>query len=321
MIKIKELTEAYLEKEVVISGVITHSFEESKTNEGVNFHKIMVSDETGNIHTTIFADANDVQRKIVKSLAEFKQGDQVEIRGIIKGIKTKGRTINKIEILQLDRAIQSNGHSYNLEKIKKSLTDQFLKIKDPSLRQIVKDVLNKFPEYKTVPYSYNAFAFTGGLQCYMDKMFKCYEALSTCLDANYDEDLIRCAIYIHRIGKTQKMLCDLDGKVEVSLLGQIGSDTAETIAITYPIIDNSKLTYEDKCLLKSVIGSTKGKLMWGATNDIVVPEAYLIHYLEQLVLSDSEFDEAFMRSGSSDMTKGSHGKTIYKLRRSKLAKK
>lgn len=318
-IELKELNSTMIGQTISVNGII--EWGEKKTENGNSYLKVTLDDGTGRIYASIFP-----QNSLVQKLLEIPQMTRVEIVGKVGKVATTPRTANIFESVESIEIVHMNRNgNINIGKIQDALRIEYKKIKDPGLQKLVSLCLKNVPNLFEAPYSDNHYAYQGGLALYILRCLQLVDMAVVTLaddsfivdarmDINYDMDILRAGIFLHRIGKTEAYQIDENGVVFKTLRGQMNGDVLESIKIVSREMNKVKeIPDEKKMLLEHLVSSSKKLLIWGALIEPKTKEAHLVHLIEQMVLNHSQF-EAFnvdVNAKNGELTKGAFNKRYY----------
>ena len=131
--------------------------------------------------------------------------------------------------------------------------------------------------------------FKGGLIYHSYRMFKAAEALSS-VYTELDKELLMTAAAIHDIGKMWEYHTDQYGDSEYSTSGVLFGHMYMGAKLVSNIADEYEKAHEDEPhingqklkLLVHMILSHHGKHEWGAVVAPAIPEAFVLHYIDNI---------------------------------------
>lgn len=317
-IEIKDLDKSLIGKVVSFNGVI--EWKEKKTESDSLFLKVSLDDGTGRIYASVFPQSPWVQK-----LLDIPQLTRVIITGKLGKVATTPRSANLFDSIESIELVNVNKNgNINIGKIQETLREEYSKIADPGLRRLVSNCLKNVPNLFEAPYSDNHYAYQGGLSLYILRCLQLVEItvqtlsnsnyiVDARMDIEYDMDILRAGIFLHRIGKTAAYQLDENGIAFKTLPGQMNGDVLESIKIVAREMNKVTIAPEKKMLLEHLIASSKKLQIWGALTEPKTKEAHLVHLVEQMALNHSQY-EAFnvdTNAKHGELTKGAFNKRYY----------
>lgn len=282
--EIKTLNSDDIGKEFVFVGSVTRK----ETDKAYQF---VFNDETGNLYFSIFKEGQPVKKELVEKLEKLKDGDLVKLTGVIHGIKKDKTSVNSLKsISDITRILFYNNQIFDISEMQSTINKAIKAIKDKELKTFAKKALMSvgLEQFTESPCSLrNYYACKNGLMCYTYKMLKSYSALSKNVGCG-ERDIILTTILVHRIGKALAYRFDKGEIVETESMKLFG-DELITANCLIPLLEEIK-DVSKKEYLEHVIFSTKKQRSWGALNEAKAKEAYFVHYLEKIVLTESEIN-------------------------------
>lgn len=317
-LEIKDLNKNLIGTTVSVNGII--EWKEKRTNDDNLYLQMRLDDGTGRIQASIYAQSPWVQK-----LIDIPQFTRVVVTGRLGKVATTPRSANLFDSISAIEVVDVNRNgNIDIGKIQEALREEYKKIADSSLRKLVNNCMKDIPNFFEAPYSNNHYAYQGGLALYTLRCLQLAETIVASLtndsyivdakmDIDYDMDMVRAGLFLHRIGKTSAYGLDENGLVFKTLPGQMNGDVIETIRIVAREMDKVELAPEKKMLLEHLIASSKKLQIWGALTEPKTKEAHLVHSIEQLALNHSQY-EAFNVSGSAqkgELNTGAFNKRYY----------
>lgn len=317
-IEIKDLDKTLIGKTISMNGVI--EWKEKKTDSDSLFLKVCLDDGTGRIYASVFPQSPWVQK-----LLQIPQMTRVVITGKLGKVATTPRSANLLDTIEAIELVNVNRNgNINIGKIQEALRVEYTKIVDPGLRKLVSNCLKNTPNLFEAPYSDNHYAYQGGLSLYILRCLQLVEIAVSSLsddsyiveakmDIEYDMDILRAGIFLHRIGKTTAYQLDENGIAFKTLPGQMNGDVLESIKIVSGEMKKVDIAPEKRMLLEHLIASSKKLQIWGALTEPKTKEAHLVHLVEQMALNHSQY-EAFNVDDNAkhgELTKGAFNKRYY----------
>jgi 3'-5' exoribonuclease len=228
---------------------------------------------------------------------EYKKlGENALIEANLEFIKTNSAGYDEFKI-----------HDFTLKK-RPSLTDcvEIERLKS-ELRQILSSIENK--ELKSIAYSLcknkelleklflapatekSAYSFRGGLLAHIVRTCKSVEAIASVynnwdfnkggFNEGLDKDLLIICAILHDVGKIDYYEFNGD-TVQKTFKGELLEDSYMSAIILRDVLNNSKLTEEQKVLIEHAVISAKGTLNFGALTTPRTKEANVFHMLERI---------------------------------------
>lgn len=316
--EIKDVNKELIGQTISVNGIL--EWKEKKSENGTIYLKVVIDDGEGRIYASVFP-----QSPWVQTLLEIPQMTRVVVTGKLGKVATTPRTANLFESIESIEIVNLNRNgNIDIGKIQEALRKEYKKIQDKGLQALVSNCLKAVPEFISAPYSDNHYAYQGGLALYMLRCLQLMEIIIVTLsddsyivdakmDIDYDMDLIRAGIFLHRIGKTSAYDLDENGLVFRTIPGQLNGDVLASVLIVAGELTKVKLPEEKRMLLVHLIGSSKKLPTWGASTEPKSKEANLLHYIEQIALNHSQY-EAFNVDETAkhgELAKGAFNKRYY----------
>lgn len=317
-IEIKDVDKELIGQTISVNGIL--EWKEKKSENGTIYLKVVIDDGDGRIYASVFP-----QSPWVQTLLEIPQMTRVVVTGKLGKVATTPRTANLFESIESIEIVNMNRNgNIDIKKIQEALRKEYKKIQDKGLQTLVSNCLKAVPEFINAPYSDNHYSYQGGLALYILRCSQLMETIVLALsdnsyivdakmDIDYDMDLLRAGIFLHRIGKTSAYGLDENGLVYKTIPGQLNGDVNESIKIVARESAKVGLAEEKQMLLEHLIASSKKLLIWGAPTEPKTKEAHLLHLIDQIALNHSQY-EAFnvdKTAKHGELTKGAFNKRYY----------
>lgn len=171
------------------------------------------------------------------------------------------------------------------EKSKEDLMDElmefFFEMKNPQIQRITRHLIKKHQEaFMMYPAATrNHHDYVSGLLDHVVSMLKLSKAVAD-LYPTLNKDLLYSGVILHDIGK----VIELSGPVaahytvEGNLLGHISIMVTEISKAA----DELEVTGEEVMLLQHMVLSHHGKEEWGSPKRPMLPEAEMLHYIDNI---------------------------------------
>lgn len=256
--------------------LLVKSVTQGVTNKGSAYLSLVLQDSSGLIDAKVWDASEDL-------LKEMKAGNIYDIKANVINYKNVNQL--KIESLQLnenyDITLLLRSSLYSKEELQKEVKSYIEKIKHPDIYKIVVELMKEYHEvYFEFPAAMsNHHNYVRGLSEHVVTMLRSAYALSQIYDF-LNTDLLYSGIILHDLGKC----IELSGPVtttytiEGNLIGHI-SIIAGKIE---KIISEHHLDSEMVLLLKHIVLSHHGKLEFGSPVLPQIPEAEIIHYIDNI---------------------------------------
>jgi 3'-5' exoribonuclease len=300
----KDLTIAGLSKfenQVVLGHFSASSKQVRSKKDGSKYLALVLGDCTGQIEARLW-DANEA--------GEFEQGDIVKVRGQVS------RYQDKLQIT-LDRIRKSLPEEYdlgdfvpqterNIDELWAELNGFVDSLADPDFKALLRAffddeelaaALRQAPAAKSMHH-----AWIGGLLEHIVSLV----GISSVAAQHYPEinrDLLLTGAMLHDIGKLEELRwgTSFEYTLEGQLLGHItiGIGMIERKIATLPNFPAAK-----RLLIEHVVLSHHGKYEFGSPKLPMVPEAILLHYLDDMDAKMQTVRSEFARSVANGKTAG-----------------
>lgn len=303
--KINEFTSGLNIEETFLIKSVTQGI----TNKGSAYLSLVLQDDTGSIDAKFW----DVSEAL---LAEVKAGLIYTIKANVINYKNVNQL--KIETMTLnedyDITFLLRSSIYSKEVLQAELKSYIERIKHPHLHKIVVELLKIYHnDYFDYPAAMsNHHNYVRGLSEHVVSMLKTSEALSQ-IYPQLNTDLLFAGIILHDLGKC----IELSGPVattytiEGNLVGHI-SIVAGKIDV---IKEKFNLDSEMVLLLKHIVLSHHGKLEFGSPVLPLIPEAELIHYIDNIDARMNAIRQAYETVEEGNFTQrifALEGRSFYK---------
>jgi 3'-5' exoribonuclease len=267
----------FKENDSVAFQALIKSAKLGTAKNGKDYLDLELSDSSGTIAGKIWDATEDMR-------ITYASGIVVSVSGRISAYNGKLQ-INFDQILPTgeDPFAFAESAPVDINSLVSEIKETLDGVRNETWKTITKSLLNKFSkQFMTYPAALKVHhAYIGGLAFHTTTMLRKAKLLAP----EYpfiNQDLLYCGVILHDVGKTLEMpgIFGDQYTTEGELLGHIELILEELTAICIKLdIDR---TSEDVLLLKHMIASHHGTLEWGAIAVPHIPEAQLLHTIDQL---------------------------------------
>lgn len=249
------------------------------TQQGSPFMSLVLQDKSGDLEAKLW-DTGEEQERLYPAAAIVRVGGEVhEYRG-----KNQLR-IKSIRPAKADEGITMSDLVPSAEKSKEELMDElmqfFFEMKNPQIQRITRHLIKKHQEaFMMYPAATrNHHDYVSGLLDHVVSMLKLAKAVAD-LYPTLNKDLLYSGVILHDIGK----VIELSGPVaahytvEGNLLGHISIMVTEISKAA----DELDVSGEEVILLQHMVLSHHGKEEWGSPKRPMLPEAEMLHYIDNI---------------------------------------
>ncbi|WP_025783105.1 3'-5' exoribonuclease YhaM [Sporosarcina sp. D27] len=249
------------------------------TQQGSPFMSLVLQDKSGDLEAKLW-DTGEEQERLYPAAAIVRVGGEVhEYRG-----KNQLR-IKSIRPAKADEGITMSDLVPSAEKSKEELMDElmqfFFEMKNPQIQRITRHLIKKHQEaFMMYPAATrNHHDYVSGLLDHVVSMLKLAKAVAD-LYPTLNKDLLYSGVILHDIGK----VIELSGPVaahytvEGNLLGHISIMVTEISKAA----DELEVSGEEVMLLQHMVLSHHGKEEWGSPKRPMLPEAEMLHYIDNI---------------------------------------
>ncbi|WOV83512.1 3'-5' exoribonuclease YhaM [Sporosarcina jeotgali] len=249
------------------------------TQQGSPFMSLVLQDKSGDLEAKLW-DTGEEQERLYPAAAIVRVGGEVhEYRG-----KNQLR-IKSIRPAKADEGITMSDLVPSAEKSKEELMEElmqfFFEMKNPQIQRITRHLIKKHQEAFTMypAATRNHHDYVSGLLDHVVSMLKLSKAVSD-LYPTLNKDLLYSGVILHDIGK----VIELSGPVaahytvEGNLLGHISIMVTEISKAA----DELDISGEEVMLLQHMVLSHHGKEEWGSPKRPMLPEAEMLHYIDNI---------------------------------------
>lgn len=249
------------------------------TQQGSPFMSLVLQDKSGDLEAKLW-DTGEEQERLYAAASIVRVGGEVhEYRG-----KNQLR-IKSIRPAKADEGITMSDLVPSAEKSKEDLMAElmefFFEMKNPQIQRITRHLIKKHQEaFMMYPAATrNHHDYVSGLLDHVVSMLKLSKAVAD-LYPTLNKDLLYSGVILHDIGK----VIELSGPVaahytvEGNLLGHISIMVTEISKAA----DELEVTGEEVMLLQHMVLSHHGKEEWGSPKRPMLPEAEMLHYIDNI---------------------------------------
>lgn len=281
-----------------VYAVITSIEKDKEAKDGRKFHVLTISDSTFSIKLYYWAPS-----------CPFREEDYIKFSAeVVKGqfLSAKQGEVFKVEknCIPEDREVLRVILNYTVDIASLSERAQnFINkaIKDNSWRILLNSVtdvsflerVKEFPAGKSAHH-----ALRGGLLKHVEEMFNAFEALYTVKQfSDLRAEFIILGIFVHDYFKYDEYRKTEEGFVmtdSAALLGHVFQAAAFVKALFSSVekANNISFSKEDKDKAVHTVLAHHGELEWGSPVKPCIPEAIVLHYLDQLSAKLNMFSTA-----------------------------
>jgi 3'-5' exoribonuclease len=290
------------ENQAVVTFFAVTSRQLRSRKDGGQYMALILGDRTGQIESRMWENFAD-------TVAVFEQGDVVKVRAEV--CRYNGRLQLNLEKLRLAAADEFELADYvphtrkNVEELWSALVRSVDSFSDLSLQALVRSFLNDpvfAAAFREAPAAKNLHhAWLGGLLEHVVSLVGICE-LAAQHYPEINRDLLLTGAILHDIGKLEELRwgTSFDYTLEGQLVGHI------TMGIA--MIEKKLATLPDfppelRMLVEHMVISHHGKLEFGSPKMPMIPEAVLLHYLDDIDAKmhtmRSEFDRHEAQGGEA----------------------
>lgn len=291
----------YQKEESMTIYLLIKSAEEKTTRTNKPYLALIFQDTSGEI-TANFWDAS------TKDVEQFKPGKVVKVDA--KREEYNGAPQLRIKALRLAREDEPNNPELyierapvNKDKMIEAFNQAIFDITNAHMNRIVRLIMKKYQRdfFMSPAAKRNHHAYMGGLAFHTMSMLKVARSIAE----NYptlDLSLLYAGIILHDLGK----VIELSGPtateytLEGKLIGHIVLIHEEISRACMELkIDES---HEDVLLLKHLVLAHHGEMAYGSPVRPQIPEAEVIHYIDQIDAKMNMMDSALRKTEPGDFS-------------------
>lgn len=210
----------------------------------------------------------------------------------------------------------------SFSKMKKIINTTIENIENPLYREIAETFINKEvngntfyeqPAAKTIHHAHYR-----GLMYHTVRMLQQAQALLSVYDRlDINKDLLMTGILIHDLGKLEELsgFMDTEYTPEGTMLSHIG--ILDGWLVEHIILNGYDLQSEEVVLLRHMVLSHHGKREYGSPTEPVIPEAELLHRIDDTDARMTMFEDELLNTSEGEMTKriwGLNNRMLYKAK-------
>lgn len=269
------------------------------TQQGSPFMSLVLQDKSGDLEAKLW-DTGEEQERLYPAAAIVRVGGEVhEYRG-----KNQLR-IKSIRPAKADEGITMSDLVPSAEKSKEELMEElmqfFFEMKNPHIQRITRHLIKKHQEAFTMypAATRNHHDYVSGLLDHVVSMLKLSKAVSD-LYPTLNKDLLYAGVILHDIGK----VIELSGPVaahytvEGNLLGHISIMVTEISKAA----DELDISGEEVMLLQHMVLSHHGKEEWGSPKRPMLPEAEMLHYIDNIDAKMNMLNRAMSKTAPGEFS-------------------
>lgn len=208
----------------------------------------------------------------------------------------------------------------SLKKMRKVINETIASIENPLYRDIAQTFIekepngNKFEEQPAAKSIHHGY-FRGLMYHTTRMILQARGLLSVYTDMNIDKDLLFTGIIIHDTGKLEELSGYLDTEYTAkgSLLSHIG--IVDGWITQYAVEKGMDLNDNSIVLLRHMVLSHHGQLQYGSPTQPRIPEAEMLHRIDDTDARMTMFEDALKNTQENEMSKRIYGldnRSLYK---------
>ncbi|WP_432352762.1 3'-5' exoribonuclease YhaM [Sporosarcina sp. A2] len=249
------------------------------TQQGSPFMSLVLQDKSGDLEAKLWETGEEQERM-------FAAAEIVRVGGEVHEYRGKNQLrIKSIRPAKEDEGIAMSDLVPSAEKSKEALMEElmqfFFEMENPQIQRITRHLIKKHQEaFMMYPAATrNHHDYVSGLLDHVVSMLNLSKAVSD-LYPTLNKDLLYSGVILHDIGK----VIELSGPVaahytvEGNLLGHISIMVTEISKAA----DELEITGEEVMLLQHMVLSHHGKEEWGSPKRPMLPEAEMLHYIDNI---------------------------------------
>ena len=249
------------------------------TQQGSPFMSLVLQDKSGDLEAKLW-DTGEEQERL------FAAGEIVRVGGEVHEYRGKNQLrIKSIRPLKDDEGITLSDLVPSAEKSKEELMEElltfFFEMKNPKIQRITRHLVKKHEEsFMTYPAATrNHHDYVSGLLDHVVSMLNLSKAVADQYPT-LNKDLLYSGVILHDIGKVIELSSAVAAHytVEGNLLGHISIMVTEISKAA----DELEVEGEEVMLLQHMVLSHHGKEEWGSPKRPMLPEAEMLHYIDNI---------------------------------------
>lgn len=269
----------YREGDPVEKFLLIKSVKKAVASNGKPFLTLMLQDQSGSIEAKLWGASSEDEKAYTAEKIIMVTGDITSFRGQSQlRIKSARLAVAEDNVKTSDFI---HAAPMSIEEMGDHITGYIFAMENPNIqritRQIMKDHQEAFFSYPAAKKNHHEFF--SGLAYHVVTMLDMADGLAK-VYSSLNTDLLYAGVILHDFGK----VFELSGAVtanytfEGTLLGHI-SMTANLIAETATALD---IEGEEVTLLQHMVLSHHGKAEWGSPKPPLLPEAEVLHTIDNL---------------------------------------
>jgi len=272
---------ARFENKVIVSSFVVISKQVKPKKSGEPYLALTLGDRCGQVEAKMWDNVED-------SIDAFEQDDFLKIKALLNKYKNRFQlTIHKLRKLgdsEVDYADYLPKTTKNVDELWRTLGEYVASFRDPNLRTLVQLFMDD-PEiataYRNAPAAKTLHhAYIGGLLDHVVSLFRSCELVCQ----NYPQinrDLLLTGAFLHDIGKIHELT--YSRSFSYTSRGQLlGHMIIELEMLQAKLAQLPGFPNEMKTLLEHLIISHHGQYEFGSPKLPMLPEALMLHYLDDL---------------------------------------
>lgn len=249
------------------------------TQQGSPFMSLVLQDKSGDLEAKLW-DTGEEQERL------FAAGEIVRVGGEVHEYRGKNQLrIKSIRPLKEDEGITLSDLVPSAEKSKEELMENllefFFEMENPKIQRITRHLIKKHEEaFMTYPAATrNHHDYVSGLLDHVVSMLNLSKAVADQYPT-LNKDLLYSGVILHDIGKVIELSSAVAAHytVEGNLLGHISIMVTEISKTA----DELEIEGEEVMLLQHMVLSHHGKEEWGSPKRPMLPEAEMLHYIDNI---------------------------------------
>lgn len=260
------------------------------TNQGKNYMTIQFRDKSGDIEAKLWEVQEKDKVQLVSGNIIKVQGDVIDYRGKLQMKIVSYRLSQEEDNVTAEQFMQVAPVS--VQDMGQTLKSYMQQIDNQVLHDLTYHLIKKYQkEFFQFPAAMtNHHDFFSGLAYHSTTMLKVAEALVT-IYPSLNKSLLYSAIILHDLGKVKELSGPINTTytVEGNLLGHIVIMSDEIAQAAREL--NIDVEQEEVILLRHMILAHHGKLEYGSPKLPLIPEAEMIHFIDNIDARMMMFDK------------------------------
>ena len=287
------------ENKIITSSFVVVSKQVKPKKTGDPYLALTLGDRTGQIEAKMWDNVED-------ALDAFEQDDFLKIKGLINKYKNRFQlTIHKLRRLgesEIDYSDYLPKTTKNIDELWQTLTDFVASFQNQHLKRLIQGFMAD-PEiaqaYRNAPAAKTLHhAYIGGLLDHVVSLFRSCDLICR----NYPQvnrDLVLAGAFLHDIGKIHELTYNRSFSYTTrgQLLGHMIIEL-EMLQAKLSLVPDFPAAL--KTLLEHLIISHHGQYEFGSPKLPMFPEAFLLHYMDDLDSKMESMRALFEREGEQE---------------------